>query len=199
MFEYFNGIVESKKPTEVILDVNGVGYILKISLSSYSALPKQGQKAKILCYFHVREQEQQLFGFYSELERELFLHLLTISGVGPKLALTILSGLNPESFIQAIQIGDVKTLNGISGVGKKTAQRLVVELREKLGKIEVPNVTPLISDHPTPLNSLEQETLLALLSLGYNRHDAEKAIQLAQEQSKSVTVEELLKNALKAV
>ena len=199
MFDYINGILETKKPTEVTIDVNGVGYHLKISLSTYQKIPDAGSKVKLKSYLHVREDVLQLYGFSDERERDTFLSLLSISGIGPKLAQTILSGLTPEELISSIQTGDEDRLNSISGIGKKTAQRLVVELQDKYGKIEseANNIKPraMVSS----LNGVEQETMMALISLGYKRINAEKAIAKAQNGEKIIVVEELLKKALQVI
>ena len=198
MFEYISGVINSKKPTEVVIDVNGVGYLFKISLSTYKHIPNTGSKIKLISYLHVREDILQLYGFFDERERDVFLSLLSISGIGPKLGQTILSGLTPDELINAIQTGNEKTLNTISGVGKKTAQRLVVELQDKFGKIEVGKG---ISSGVTPpsYNGIEQEAMLALLSLGYTRISANKAIERAQKPGEIKIVEDLLKKALQVI
>lgn len=198
MYEFIEGRLESKKPTEIVIDVNGIGYQLKISLSTYNRIPETGSTVKLKCYLHVREDALQLFGFNDEKEREVFLSLLSISGIGPKLAQTILSGLTTEELVNAIQIGDEKKLNSISGVGKKTAQRLLVELQDKYGKLEstLELQTGLsISSY----NGVEQESILALMSLGYTRGAANKAIEKAQKSEKIKVVEELLKKALQVI
>jgi holliday junction DNA helicase RuvA len=198
MYEYINGIIDSKKPTEVVLDVNGVGYLLKISLSTFKHIPQAGDKIKLMSYLHVREDVLQLYGFFEVREREVFLSLLSISGIGPKLAQTILSGLTPDELIHAIQTGDEKTLNTISGVGKKTAQRLVVELQDKFGKLEVAAGQGINRTEKT-LNGVEQEAMMALMSLGYTRIAANKAIEKAQKTEKLKIVEDLLKQALQVI
>ncbi|KAA3615727.1 MAG: Holliday junction branch migration protein RuvA [Calditrichaeota bacterium] len=198
MFEYINGIIDTKKPTEIVVDVNGVGYLFKISLSTYKHLPQAGRKVKIKSYLHVREDILQLFGFIDEKERDVFLSLLSISGIGPKLAQTILSGLTPDELINAIQTGNEKTLNTISGVGKKTAQRLVVELQDKFGKIDIVAGAGK-SSAQSSFNGVEQETIMALISLGYTRVSASKAIEKAQNGGKIKVVEDLLKHALQVI
>jgi len=198
MFEYINGIIDSKKPTEIVVDVNGVGYLFKISLSTYKHIPQIGSKIKLTSYLHVREDILQLYGFYDEKERDVFLSLLSISGIGPKLAQTILSGLTPDELINAIQTSNEKVLNSISGVGKKTAQRLVVELQDKFGKIEIgEGVVGNIAQGS--FNGVEQETMMALMSLGYTRISANKAIEKAQKSGEIKIVEDLLKQALQVI
>jgi len=197
MYEYISGVLDTKKPTEIIIDVNGVGYLLKISLSTYKNIPDVGSRIKLKCYLHVREDILQLYGFNNDRERDVFLSLLSISGIGPKLAQTILSGLSPEELVHAIQVGDEKTLNAISGVGKKTAQRLVVELQDKFGKLETGDKD--ITHVKIAFNGVEQETLLALISLGYTRQSAIKAIERAQSADKISVVEDLLKKVLQVI
>lgn len=197
MYEYISGVLESKRPTEIVVDVNGIGFLLKISLSTYKNIPETGSNIKLKCYLHVREDLLQLYGFNDDKEREVFLSLLSISGIGPKLAQTILSGLTPEELVHAIQVGDEKTLHSISGVGKKTAQRLVVELQDKFGKIETDNVK--IQPGNIAYNGVEQETLLALMSLGYTRNAAKNAIEKAQKTEQIKVVEDLLKQALQVI
>lgn len=197
MYEYISGVLETKRPTEIIIDVKGVGYLLKISLSTYKKIPEVGKNIKLVVYLHVREDILQLYGFNDDKERDVFLSLLSISGIGPKLAQTILSGLSSEELVQAIQIGDEKTLNSITGVGKKTAQRLVVELQDKFGKLETGDLK--ISHEKVAFNGVEQETIMALMSLGYTRPAANRAIERAQQTDKINVVEDLLKQALQVI
>ena len=198
MYEFIEGKLESKKPTEIVIDVNGIGYLLKISLSTYQKIPDTGSKVRLKCYLHVREDILQLFGFNDEQEREIFKGLLSISGIGPKLAQTILSGLTPEELVHAIQTADEKKLNSISGVGKKTAQRLVIELQDKFGKLE--SATGILTEAGiSTFNGVEQETILALMSLGYTRAAANKAVDKVQKSEKIKVVEDLLKQALQVI
>ena len=197
MYEYISGVLDTKRPTEIIIDVNGIGFLLKISLSTYKNIPQVGSPIKLKCYLHVREDVLQLYGFNDDKERDVFLSLLSISGIGPKLAQTILSGLSSEELVTAIQVGDEKTLNAISGVGKKTAQRLVVELQDKFGKLETGENA--VTTVKVAYNGVEQETLLALMSLGYTRPAANRAIDRAQKTEKINVVEDLLKQALQVI
>ena len=132
MYSYLQGKVVEKTATSVVLDVGGIGYLLQISLSTYEALPLLGQEIRLLTHFVVREDAHALYGFYSAEERELFKLLLTVSGIGPKIALTLLSGIPFPQLRQAIVGGELETLKKIPGIGKKTAERMIVELREKL-------------------------------------------------------------------
>ncbi|MCK4447245.1 MAG: Holliday junction branch migration protein RuvA, partial [Candidatus Marinimicrobia bacterium] len=131
MFAYLKGLVDYKDPTLVVLDVNGIGYQINIPLSTYEVLPLKSKLVKLLIYYHVREDTQSLFGFATKEEKDLFLMLINISGIGPKMALTILSGATPAQFKNRIISGDVKALTLIPGIGMKTAKRIIVELREK--------------------------------------------------------------------
>ncbi|PIS27413.1 MAG: Holliday junction branch migration protein RuvA [Candidatus Marinimicrobia bacterium CG08_land_8_20_14_0_20_45_22] len=194
MFAYLKGILEHKEPTMVILDVNGVGYQLTIPLSTYEFLPAPHQMAKLLTYFHVREDVQALYGFATDDERNLFLMLIGISGIGPKMAITILSGASPEQFKRRIISGDVKALTLIPGIGLKTAKRIIIELRGKLvGKDEtVPEET---DEFYTGQD--RDEALKALLSLGYRRSEALNALKKAHQQiGETGTVEQYVKVAL---
>ncbi len=200
MYDYIRGKLITKRPTDVVIDIDGLGYDLKVSLSTSEALPAEGEMVTLKTYLHVREDILQLYGFVSEEERELFLGLLSVSGVGPKLAQSMLSGLSPAKFIAAIRNNDEKTLSSISGVGKKTAQRLIVELKDKLSKMAVgvrPEEAPAAE---AALGTMETEAAMALVSLGYKRPQAERAlVKLRQSANQSTTVEALIKNALQVI
>ncbi|MDD5766265.1 MAG: Holliday junction branch migration protein RuvA [Candidatus Marinimicrobia bacterium] len=174
--------------------INGVGYQLTIPLSTYESLPAPHQMAKLLTYFHVREDIQALYGFATEDERNLFLMLIGISGIGPKMAVTILSGASPEQFKRRIISGDVKALTLIPGIGLKTAKRIIIELREKLvGKDET--VPEEMDEFSAGLD--RDEALKALLSLGYRRNEALNALKKAHQQiGENGTVEQYVKIAL---
>ncbi|HHM01490.1 MAG TPA: Holliday junction branch migration protein RuvA [Caldithrix abyssi] len=198
MFEYIQGILETKTPTHTVIDVQGLGYRLSTSLSTFEKLPSVGEKTKLYVYTHVREDQFNLFGFSDTRERDVFLALLSISGIGPRLAQTILSGMTPAELIAAIEQKDEKRLNTISGVGKKTAQRLIVELKGKFeddmlisGKRE--------EEQSPPLNSMEKEALMALLALGYKKPVAERALARIKKQGRYTSLEALLKDALQVV
>lgn len=198
MFEYIQGILETKTPTHTVIDVQGLGYRLSTSLSTFEKLPSVGEKTKLYVYTHVREDQFNLFGFSDTRERDVFLALLSISGIGPRLAQTILSGMTPAELIAAIEQKDEKRLNTINGVGKKTAQRLIVELKGKFeddmlisGKRE--------EEQSPPLNSMEKEALMALLALGYKKPVAERALARIKKQGRYTSLEALLKDALQVV
>jgi len=193
MITHLNGILAKKSPTEAIIDVHGVGYSVFISLSTYEKLPEINQKISMLTYFHIREDIQQLYGFVTEFEREVFRLLISVSGIGPKMAQTILSGIRPEELSQTIAQGAVGALTSIPGVGKKTAERLVVELKDKFGKVVFETETL----HDSSPSSIRSEALNALVSLGLSREKAELAIRnVLNSSEKVISVELLIKKAL---
>jgi len=194
MFAYISGKLAQKEPTSVVIDTNGIGYLVNIPLSTYSALPVPGQTIKLLIYYHVREDIQALYGFATKEEKDLFLLLINITGIGPKMAITILSGANPGQFRKRILEGDVKALTLIPGIGQKTARRIIVELGEKMGKTDDGIPEELI---PVTAESHGDAALKALLSLGYRRSEALAALRKAvQELGDSASVEKYIKAAL---
>jgi holliday junction DNA helicase RuvA len=197
MIASLRGILKCKSPTEILVDVGGVGYAVSIPLSTYSTLGELESPVHLLTYFHVREDAMQLYGFGTEAERRYFKLLISITGIGPKIAQGILSGISVTDLRQHIVGGNIAALTSIPGIGKKTAERLVVELRDKIGKSEEPSAqSTMTGDRNTEIRN---EALLALLSLGYNRISAEKAIRLALNDGSGseLNVEELIKKALK--
>ena len=198
MYDYIRGRLINKQAAQVVLDVHGVGWLLRTSLSTSEQLPAEGEEVTLKTYLHVREDIMQLYGFVNEDERGIFQGLISISGVGPKLAQTILSGLSVQKLVQAVRDGDEKVLNSISGVGKKTAQRLIVELQDKLPKISMAAGEDGM-ETAVKLDNIEDEALMALLSLGYSKPRAEKAVITAGKDKKSITVEELIKKALQSI
>jgi holliday junction DNA helicase RuvA len=196
MITFLEGVVVDKDPTRVVLNVGGVGYEVFIPLSSYDRLPAPGDACKILTYDHVREDIHALYGFLTADERKMFLMLLNISGIGPKLALTTLSGLSIRDLKAAIAQADVKRLSSISGIGKKTAERIVVELRDKLGAGEAMEAIT-AQEEMTPENARTRDAILALISLGHKQADAQQLVRAAVAGAKpDVTVEEIVRRAL---
>jgi Holliday junction DNA helicase RuvA len=195
MIAHLNGTLVQKTPTEIVVDVNGVGYLVHVPLSTFEKLGAPNEKVSILTYLYVREDTQQLYGFLTEAERELFRLLLSVSGIGPKLAQGILSGLNSTELREAIVTGNILSLTSISGVGRKTAERIVLELRNKLGKLEFAETAVTQTSQQLKTRS---EALVALMSLGYARANAEQAIRSVLNESidKNLSVEELIKRAL---
>jgi len=199
MYDYLTGTLIEKTPVSVVLEVGGIGYALHIPVSTFSVLPAIGEKVKLLTHFVVREDAQVLYGFISEDERDLFRSLISVSGIGPKIAMAMLSGRSVVEVKQAIVEGSLVFLTGISGIGRKTAERIVVELREKI--IIEKRVSTAETLATTTTNMLFDDSLQALMELGYRRQSAKEAIQRALGQSKddSMTVSDLIRASLKHV
>ena len=199
MIDFISGKIAEKTPTGVVVESSGIGYSLLISTNTFRELPAVGDKAVLKIYLHVREDNIQLFAFSGENERIVFESLISVSGIGPRLAQTILSGLRLDELTLSIQRGDIEKLTSISGVGTKTAQRLVVELKEKfsqLGLIEAETGDKTI--FPV-LTSMEEEALLALISLGYKRQNVARALNRARNNGEFESVEDLIKIALQLI
>ncbi len=200
MYSYLKGLLASKTPTHIVVDVGGAGYDISIPLSTYSALPGEGQNVCILTHVHIREDAHLIFGFATEEEKSLFRLLLTVSGIGPKMALTALSGLELSELKRAILQENIAALTSISGIGRKTAERMIIELREKIlleGKSPDKEPTGKLS----PDDKLVEDTLLVLLSLGYKKPNAQDAVKkvLGVAGAKKHSVEELVRASLKAI
>jgi len=194
MIASLTGILRTKTPTEILLDVQGVGYAVSIPLSTFEHLPDVGSTVTLLTHLQVREDAFQLYGFGSENERVLFRHLISVNGIGPKIAQSILSGIAVDDLRDQIIQGNVGALTAIPGIGKKTAERLVLELREKVTRLG-----SVASPSSQPADDLRTQALLALTSLGYSRSVAEKALRSVLNESPGVTltIEELIKRALR--
>ena len=198
MITFLHGKLIEALPTQVVVDVNGVGYEVLIPLSSFDKLPPPGQEVKLLTQFVVREDAQMLYGFMSAAERDLFRLLVgSVSGIGPKTALNILSGISVTAFRGAVAGGDVKALSQISGVGKKTAERIVVELRDKIGAAgawEAASAKHSLS----PEDQKTNDAVLALMALGFKQVEAHDAVRAAQTMlGGKATVEDLVRACLK--
>jgi holliday junction DNA helicase RuvA len=195
MISHLRGKLVQKSPTEITIDVNGVGYQVHIPLSTFEKIDKLNGEVNILTYMHVREDAMILFGFATESEREIFRLLISVSGIGPKIAQGILSGINTSDLREAILLGNIEALTSISGVGRKTAERIILELRSKLGKIDFAEISSTPSSSQLKSRS---EAIVALLSLGFNRTNAEQTIRniLNESANKELSVEELIKMAL---
>jgi len=194
MFAYLKGLVDYKNPTLVVLDVNGIGYQINIPLSTYEVLPSKNELVKLLIYYHVREDTQSLFGFATKEEKELFLMLINVSGIGPKMALTILSGATPVQFKNRIISGDVKALTLIPGIGLKTAKRIIVELREKFVGMDEKLPEEITGG---VVSKTIDEALKALLALGYRRDESLRAVKRAyKELGDKASIEKFIKVAL---
>ncbi|MDP8204157.1 MAG: Holliday junction branch migration protein RuvA [Candidatus Tenebribacter mawsonii] len=197
MYSYFKGILSEKLPTLIAVDCNGVGYELFIPLSTYDKLPEIGQEVTILVHYSFNESDGvRLFGFYSDEEKLLFRQLINISKVGPKLALSVLSGLSVAELVHAVQIGDVNLISTIHGIGKKSAERLVIELKDKVGDI---NIKAIDNEYSGIDSDIINDAETALLTLGYKRYDIRKAISKLLQDTDFSTSEEITKAAIKAL
>src|SRR5438445_9545390 len=198
MITFLDGKLINALPTQAIVDVGGVGYEVFLPLSSYDKLPPPGQMVRVLTHLHVREDAQILYGFMTAAERDLFRLLVNnVSGIGPKLALAVLSGMSVNNFKTAVVNSDVAMLSKISGLGKKTAERIVLELKDKVGVAAVWEAAS-AAHAPTPEESQANEAVLALIALGYKQVDAHKAVRdLQEKEGAGKTAEELVKLALK--
>lgn len=194
MIGYLRGVLLEKKPSAALIDVNGVGYLVTIPVSTFLELPEEGATLALYIYTHVREDILALYGFRTQREKTLFERLLTVSMVGPKAAISFLSGMPVDDLVTAIQRQDIARLSTIPGVGRKTAERVVLELREKM-------VVVMAEEAKTPEQKPIREDLIsALVNLGYHRQLAEKTARSAIEKaSADASFEELLKNSLKLI
>ncbi|OGL47215.1 MAG: Holliday junction DNA helicase RuvA [Candidatus Schekmanbacteria bacterium RBG_16_38_10] len=202
MIATLRGILEHKSPNMVVLDVNGVGYQVFIPISTFYTLPKEKEKVYLEIYTHVREDTISLFGFFTPEEKLLFEHLIGVTKIGPKLAINILSGIGSSDLKTAIIASDLATLSNIPGVGRKTAERLVYELREKMQLLPV-GKKRIYENAIFSGNQVLDDVISALTNLGYSRIEAEEAAKRAfkscDTNGKSATVEEVLKESLKVM
>lgn len=196
MIAFIEGTLEEKNPAYLVINCQGVGYLIHISLHTYSAVPDKGN-LRIFTYQVIREDAHTLFGFAGTDERELFKHLITVSGVGPNTARMILSAMSPGEIRSAIISKNINTLQSIKGIGAKTAQRIIVDLKDKLEK-----TGDFKDDYLVPVNNtIQEEALSALVMLGFAKSVAQKAIAaiIRKRQGETVTAEELVKEALKSI
>jgi len=191
MIGYLTGKIISKKPTQILLDVGGVGYLVNISISTFDKLPDNSETASLHTYLNVREDVLDLYGFFTKAEKDMFELLISISGVGPKLAQSILSGIELEDLSEALKTGNLARIVAIPGIGRKTGERMIIELRDKIDSLAM-NITS-VDDVKY---SLQTDAITALTSLGYNRKVAERTIRTIQESNSSMEIEELIKSAL---
>jgi Holliday junction DNA helicase RuvA len=196
MIAFLRGRVAAKQPNKVIIDIQGVGYEVYVPLSTYYDIGDEGAEVAVRVYTHVREDALQLYGFLTDLERQLFERLIGISGIGPKLAIAVLSGMEPHDLVAAVQRGDVARLTGIPGVGKKTAERIVLELKDRMAQIAAP-VAAGMPEGMSGADRLRLDLLSALQNLGYHRPQAEKAIDTTLTGMSEPTFEGALKSALR--
>src|SRR3954469_4457088 len=197
MITYLDGKLAAALPTQATIDVGGVGYEVFIPLSSYDKLPSPGQPVRILTHLHVREDAQILYGFMTAPERDLFRLLVNhVSGIGPKLALAVLSGMSVSNFKSAVVNADIASLSRISGLGKKTAERIVLELKDKVGVAAAWEASS-AAHSPTPEQEQANEAVLALIALGYKQVEVHRIIHDLQQKRQVESAEELVKLALK--
>jgi holliday junction DNA helicase RuvA len=193
MIAFLSGKLAAKSPTWAVVETAGVGFLVFIPVSSFNALGPPGSDVRLLTHLHVREDALQLYGFATEAERRLFLLLISVTGVGPKLAQGILSGISVDEFEAAVRGQDAASLVKVPGVGRKTADRLVLELRDKIG--EAREAGPDMPAGMTP--SVEDEAVMALVSLGYKRSQAQEAVRKVLKTDPSAPLEETLKRSLR--
>ena len=197
MIIFLCGKIVKKQPTRVVLDVGGVGYELFIPLSSYDRLSGQGEECRILTYDYVREDAHQLFGFMTEAEREMFVLLTGVSGIGPKLALSALSGLSVRDLKAAVVEGDAGRLSSISGIGRKTAERVIIELRDKISEAEALEATSGI-DNGAEDKIKARDAVMALIALGFKQDAARKMVAnvSCKKGATEMTVEDIIRETL---
>ncbi len=192
MITYLKGKLIEKSPTNAIIECNGIGYFLNISLNTFSKIP---DKENVLLYTHlsIREDAHTLFGFINKLEREIFKLLISVSGVGPSIARTMLSSMTSEQIQQAIATEDIPTIQSVKGIGAKTAQRVIIDLKDKILK------TYTISEESldTSYNTIKEEALSALEVLGYSKRQVDKLVNNIMQETPSISLESLIKQALK--
>lgn len=191
MITHIQGRLVEKTPTEVVIDCNGIGYQINISLHTFSQIPNE-EKIKLFTFLQIKEDAHTLYGFVEKQERELFKLLISVSGVGASIARTMLSSLAPQQIIQAIASNDVATVQSIKGIGAKTAQRVILDLKDKVLKVYALDEVSLVSN-----NTNKEEALSALEVLGFARKMAEKALEKVIKVDPNASVENLIKQALK--
>jgi Holliday junction DNA helicase RuvA len=196
MIGQLRGRLAGKRPNQVLVDVGGVGYLVQVPLSTYAMLGELHTEVTLLIHTHVREDALALYGFLSSREKHFFELLLSASGVGPTLALKILSGMNVEELVPAIRTGDLARLTRIPGVGRKTAERIVVELKDKLDAVAVE-----AAEKPAPSSpaGVEADVVSALVNLGYDARTAESSVAEARREAGAANFEKLLRSALQAL
>lgn len=194
MIAHLRGKLLAKHPNQAIVETAGVGYDVTISVPTFSDLPAVGSEVALFVHTHVREDALALYGFLRSSEKLLFEKLITVSGIGPKLAITILSGMAADEMVGAIRGNDVARLTRIPGIGKKTAERMVLELRDKL-----PQAGPISVPAATPISAVGEDVLSALANLGYQRAAAEKALASATKNGKGGSFDALFREALSAL
>jgi len=195
MIAYLSGKLLEKHANTVIVKVGGVGYDVTIPLSTFYELGEPGTDIELRIYTHVREDAIQLFGFKTTRERDLYLKLISVQGIGAKSGITMLSGMNADEIVGAIRSNDIGRLTAIPGVGRKTAERLVIELRDKVGELAIA-AGATASPTELPADAIFDDALSALINLGYQRSAAERALKQASQDGSEITVQKLLRRSL---
>jgi len=199
MIAHLNGVLLTKSTQSIIIDVGGVGYEVIVPLSTFYALPDVKEVVGLRIYTHVREDALVLFGFHTRLEKELFVMLISVSGIGPKLGVNILSGIGPRELLEAIAKGDALRLQAIPGVGKKTAERMALELKDRASKALGDGDMPQVAAPVGAERRIMDDALSALVNLGYSTKSAKMAMDKAQASLGEMTLEGLIREALRAL
>jgi len=194
MIQYISGTLTFKTPVMVIIETTGIGWELKIPISTYEQLPTIGKPCKLLTYLHISNEDVRIFGFATEAERELFVMLNRVSGIGPKIAISILSTLSIPTFIKAVNSGEEVLLTRVPGIGKKSAQRLIVELKDDVHKL-----LSHIDQKELHIGDIGSEIESALLSLGFNLQQIRKELALMDDSMRKLNTEELIKEIIKRI
>ena len=200
MIAKITGILDSINLTDIIVDINGIGYEIIIPLSTYDRLPREKEKIQLFTYLHVREDAMTLYGFATEQEKELYKILTTVSGIGPKLALKILSSITISSFCEAVSNADIKMLSRINGLGKRSAERLVVELKDKITTF-APELEYKKNTDSKNISVQEEEAILALVQLGFKYETARKTVAkiTGKMSSEEANSENIIRHALQSL
>ncbi len=200
MIAFLRGILAEALPHRVTLDVHGVGYVALIPLTTFDKLPQIGAEVQLLTHYHVTDRDHTLFGFMTSDERDLFRLLMDrVSGIGPKMALSVLSGLPVAAFKDAVIAGDVKALSRIKGVGGKTAERIVLELKDKVGVVDAWQNARTAKGTHDPKQEAQSDAVLGLIALGYKQGEAIKAVNELAKQSELDTADKLIREALRSM
>ncbi len=190
MIGYITGKIKSLKPGRVLIETGGLGYLLNISLTTFEKISGK-ENTELFTHLHVKEDALDLFGFYSEKEKNVFLLLISVNGIGPRLALNMLSGISANELTLAIIEGNISRIVSVPGVGKKTAERIIIELRDKMSVIGETDV-----EGTTIHGGIREDALAALISLGYNKKSAEQTVRKIMEENPAATLEEIIKRSL---
>ncbi len=190
MIGYLHGKIISKKPTKLLVDINGVGYLVNISITTFEKISDK-EEVSLYTYLSVRESALDLYGFYALAEKEMFELLISVSGIGPKSAQSILSGIQIEDLKEALRTGNISRLISIPGIGRKTAERLMVELRDKAD-----SVSDSSEDFKAGASTIRYDAITALVNLGYNQKVAERAVRAITDRNPNISIEDLIKETL---